>query len=312
MKDVNVANFTRAESDVAIKKIYDIVGLSTFFHNRAPTPINDQKVIRMNRDTVYSAIMLDLSEPATIIMPEIGGRFQSMHVINQDHYSYAEITPGRYELTQEVVGTRYAYVIIRTFLDADDPEDIKACNAAQDAIKVEGGGSGPLDLPEWNNEQMMIIRDALNTIAKLGTDNVGALGTKEETQPIKHLIFAAVGWGGMPNNNTIGDLGSVAKNDGSPHVLNVPKDVPVRAFWSVIVYDANGFIPENDLGVYSYNNVTAKPNADGSFSIHFGGDKDQINYIPISAGWNYGIRMYEPGEEIMDGSWTFPKIVPVN
>ena len=311
MKDVNVANFVRAESDTAIKKIYDIVGLSTFLHYRAPTPIEDQNVIRMNRDTLYSAIILDLNEPATVIMPEIGGRYQSMQVINQDHFSFAKIKPGRYELTQEMVGTRYAYVIIRTFLDADDLEDVKATNAAQDAIKVEGGGSGPLDLPEWNIEQMMIIRDALNTIAKLGINNVGALGTKEETQPIKHLIFAAVGWGGMPNKNTIGDLGSVEKNDGSPHVLNVPKDVPVRAFWSVIVYDTNGFIPENDLGVYSYNSVTAKPNADGSFTIHFGGDKDQINYLPISEGWNYGIRMYEPGEEILDGSWTFPKIVPV-
>jgi len=87
--------------------------------------------------------------------------------------------------------------------------------------------------------------------------------------------------------------------------------VPVRAFWSVIVYDANGFIPENDLGLYSYNNVTAKPNADGSITIHFGGAQDQTNYIPITAGWNYGIRMYEPGEEILDGSWIFPKIVPV-
>jgi hypothetical protein len=312
MKDVNVSNFVRAESDVAIKKIYDIVGLGAWLHNRVPTPIDDQNVIRMNRDTLYSAVVLDLSEPATVIMPEIGGRYQSMHVINQDHYSFAKITPGRYELTQEMVGTRYAYIIIRTFLDADDSEDVKATNAAQDAIKVEGGGSGPLDLPEWNIEQMMAARDALNTLAKLGIDNVGALGTRAETQPIKHLIFAAVGWGGMPNKNTIGDLGSVAKNDGSPHVLNVPKDVPVRAFWSVIVYDANGFIPENDLGLYSYNNVTAKPNADGSITIHFGGDKDQINYIPIAEDWNYGIRMYEPGEEILNGSWTFPKIVPVN
>ena len=311
MKDVNVSNFVRAESDVAIKKIYDIVGLSTCFHNRVQTPIDDQKVIRMNRDTLYSAIILDLSEPATIIMPEIGGRYQSMHVINQDHYSFAKITPGRYELTQEMVGTRYAYIIIRTFLDADDPEDIKATNAAQDAIKVEGGGSGPLDIPDWNIEQMMTARDALNTLAKLGMDNVGALGSKEEIDPIKHLIFAAAGWGGMPNKNTIGDLGSVEKNDGSPHVLNVPKDVPVRAFWSVIVYDANGFIPENDLGIYSYNNVTAEPNADGSITIHFGGDKDQINYLPIAEGWNYAIRMYEPGQEILDGSWTFPKIVPV-
>jgi hypothetical protein len=311
MKDVNVSNFVRAESDVAIKKIYDIVGLGTWFHNRVPTPIDDQKVIRMNRDTLYSAAVLDLSEPATVVMPETSGRYQSLHVINQDHYSFAKIKPGRYELTQDEVGSRYTYLIVRTFFDANDPEDLKATNALQDAIKIEGGASGPLDIPEWNIEQMMRARDALNTLAKLGTDNVGALGTKEEIDPIKHLIFAAAGWGGMPNKNTIGDLGSVEKNDGSPHVLTA-KDVPVRAFWSVIVYDANGFIPENDLGIYSYNNVTAKPNADGSITIHFGGDEDQINYLPIAEGWNYAIRMYEPGEEILDGSWTFPEIVPVN
>jgi hypothetical protein len=99
-------------------------------------------------------------------------------------------------------------------------------------------------------------------------------------------------------------------NDGTPHVVTA-KDVPVRAFWSVIVYGANGFIADNDLGVYSYNNVTAEPNADGSITIHFGGDPDQVNYIPIADGWNYGIRMYEPKQEILDGTWTFPKIVPV-
>ncbi|MFN2219767.1 MAG: DUF1214 domain-containing protein [Anaerolineae bacterium] len=310
MKDVNVANFARAESDVAIKKVYDMVGLGTWLHFRAPTPIDQQKVIRMNRDTLYSSAVLDLSEPTTVIMPETGGRYQSLHVISQDHYSFAKTEPGRYELTQEQVGSRYAYLIVRTFFDANDPDDLKATNALQDALKIEGGGSGELDIPDWNIEQMMTARDALNTLAKLGVSNVGAFGTEEEVDPIRHLIFTAAGWGGLPNKQTIAELGSVENNDGTPYVLTV-KDAPVRAFWSVIVYDANGFIPENDLGIYSYNNVSAKPNADGSITIHFGGDPDQINYLPIAKGWNYAIRMYEPGEEILDGSWTFPKIVPV-
>jgi hypothetical protein len=310
MKDVNVSNFVRAETDVAIKRIYDMVGgLATWIHLREPTPIDQQKVIRMNRDTLYSSAVLDLSKPATVIMPETGGRYQSLQVINQDHYSFAKVKPGRYELTQENVGSRYAYLIVRTFCDANDPDDVKATNTMQDAIKVVGG-SGSLDLPDWNIEQMMEARGALNTLAKLGASNVGAFGTKEEVDPINHLVFTAAGWGGLPNKQTIAELGSVEQNDGTPHVMTV-KDVPVRAFWSVIVYDANGFIPENDLGIYSYNNVTAKPNADGSITIHFGGDPDQINYLPIAAGWNYAIRMYEPGEEILDGSWTFPKIVPV-
>ncbi|HSR31194.1 MAG TPA: DUF1254 domain-containing protein, partial [Anaerolineae bacterium] len=91
MKDVNVSNFARAESDVAIKKVYDMVGLGIWLHFRAPTPIDQQKVIRMNRDTLYSSVVLDLSEPATVIMPETGGRYQSLHVISQDHYSFAKI-----------------------------------------------------------------------------------------------------------------------------------------------------------------------------------------------------------------------------
>ena len=221
MKNVNVSNFTRAETDVAIKKIYDMVGLGNWVHLRAPTPIDQQTVIRMNRDTLYSAAVVDLSEPVTVIMPETGGRYQSLQVINQDHYSFAKTKPGRYELTQAEVGTRYAYLTVRTFMDANDPEDIKVANTLQDALKIEGGDSGALDIPDWNIEQMMEARGALNTLAQLGASNVGAFGTKEEVDPIRHLIFAAAGWGGLPNKQTIADVGSVEKNDGTPHVLTV-------------------------------------------------------------------------------------------
>ena len=304
--DVNVATFARAESDAALRNVHSNFGFGNWYHLRAPTAIDKQEVIRMNRDTLYSSVVLDLSKPATVVMPETGGLYQSLHVINQDHYSYAETTPGRYELTQDKVGTRYGYLIVRTFLD---PNDVDATHALQDGLQVEGGGNGPLEIPDWNIDQMMTARDALNTLAKLGISNAGALGTKDEVDPIKHLIFTAAGWGGMPLKNTFGILGSVASNDGSPHVVTA-RDVPVRAFWSVIVYDENGFIADNDLGVYSYNNVTADPNADGSITIHFGGDPSQINHIPIADGWNFGIRLYEPEPEVLDGTWIFPEIVP--
>jgi len=78
LKNVNVANFTRAETDVAIKKIYDMVGMGNWVHLRAQTPIDQQTVIRMNRDTLYSAAVVDLSEPVTVIMPETGERYQSL------------------------------------------------------------------------------------------------------------------------------------------------------------------------------------------------------------------------------------------
>jgi len=92
----------------------------------------------MNRDTLYSSAVLDLSEPATVIMPETGGRYQSLHVISQDHYSFAKTRPGRFELTQENISTRYAQLIVRTFCDSDDPDDIKATNALQEALDEVG------------------------------------------------------------------------------------------------------------------------------------------------------------------------------
>ena len=100
-------------------------------------------------------------------------------------------------------------------------------------------------------------------------------------------------------------------NDGkTPQGVTV-KEVPGNAFWSIAVYNADGYLEANDLGVNSYNNFSAKPNEDGSFTIHFGGDPKSVNYLPITEGWNYAVRMYQPRKEILDGSWTFPSIEPV-
>jgi hypothetical protein len=304
---VNFDTYVRAETDVAFKKIFDDAGMNTLSHNRTLTPIDKQNVVRMNRDTLYSFAVLDLSKPATVVMPKTGERYQSLQVISQDHYSFAKTKPGSYELTQKEVGTQYAYLIIRTFIDANDPEDIKSANAIQDQIEIKGGGDGPLDIPEWNMEQLKIATDALNTLAKLGGSNEGAFGTQDQVKTISHLVFTAAGWGGLPLKNTFAFLETIDFKNGAEYVINV-KDVPVDAFWSVTVYDEKGFIPENSKGNYSYNNVTAKPNDDGSYTIHLGGcDDDRPNCLPISDGWDYVVRMYEPRPEILDGTWKFPK-----
>lgn len=309
---VTIKTFIRAETDVAIKKIYDVAGeVNKIMHIRIPTPIDKQDVIRMNRDTIYSCAILDLSKPATVVLPDTGGRYMSLHVINQDHYSFVISIPGKHKLTEKKVGSRYAYLIVRTFVDPDNPKDIKAANTAQDQMKIEGGGNGPLDIPDWNMAQLSEARAALNTLAKLGGNTANAFGTKKEVAPIDHLVFGAAGWGGLPQKSAFYEISAVAKNDGTPHSVTV-KDVPVNAFWSITVYNADGFISENPQGRYSFNNVTAKPNKDGSITINFGECKDgRVNCLPISKGWNYAVRMYEPRHEILDGSWKFPAIKPV-
>ena len=65
-------------------------------------------------------------------------------------------------------------------------------------------------------------------------------------------------------------------------------------FWSVTVYDSNGFIKENDQNAYSINSITAVPDEDGTITIQFGGDPEEAeNYIGIMPGWNYLVRFYQ-------------------
>ena len=87
------------------------------------------------------------------------------------------------------------------------------------------------------------------------------------------------------------------------------KDVPVDAFWSISLYNADGFFEPNERNAYSVNSITAVPNDDGSVTVHFGGcADDRTNCLPIMEGWNYTVRLYRPRPEILDGSWTFPSI----
>ena len=88
--------------------------------------------------------------------------------------------------------------------------------------------------------------------------------------------------------------------------------MPVDGFWSVIVYNKEGYIPQNKRKVYSFNNLTAKPDADGSVTIQFGGDPAAaVNRIPIVKDWNYTVRLYRPRKEILDGTSRFPEAVAV-
>ena len=151
---------------------------------------------------------------------------------------------------------------------------------------------------------------ALNELAKMGVDASRGFGIKEHVDPLQHIVAAASGWGGLPEKNAFYEIEVPEKNDGTPHTITV-KDVPVDAFWSITVYNSEGYIEENDLKVYSYNNVTAKANEDGSITVNFGGCTDgRINCLPITKGWNYAARMYEPRKQILDGSWKFPALEP--
>ncbi len=215
-QDVTIDTLIRAETDHMFRSGMAAYGLDVgeLNHIREPTTPNNQPVIRMNQDTLYSQILIDLSEPVEITMPEIGGRYMSMHVVNQDHDMFVEAQPGTYTLTEEDVGTRFASITFRTFADVTDPADIEAAHAAQDAIAISGGGSGPFDAPQWDLQKLAMARRAINDLASLGFESTHAFGRREETEPVARLIGALSGWGGLPRTAATYIIASVEQNDG--------------------------------------------------------------------------------------------------
>lgn len=308
---VTVDNFIRAESDMTFDRYVKQGAFGKLLHIRQPTPIDQQDIIRMNRDTLYSAGVFDLSDPVTIVKPDSAGRFQSMMVISQDHSMLpVEHGAGEFILTQEKVGTRFAAVIFRTFVNANDPQDIKAANAMQDKIIVRQRSPGTFETPDWDEVSLKRVRDAINVLAATRTNARGMFGDKAKLDPISHLLGTAFGWGGNPEQAAMYDSVVPAQNDGKTPYRVTVQDVPVDGFWSITVYNKAGFMEKNDQNRYSYNNVTADKNADGSITINFGGGPSAINNLPITDGWNYTVRMYEPKQEIISGAWLFPKAQP--
>jgi hypothetical protein len=309
-------NFPRAESDLYFSGIVKDGGFGKFVHRREPAAIDNQTVIRLNRDTLYSAAVFDLDAgPVTIKLPDSGARFMSMQVIDEDQYTPAVFYgAGSHTLTREQIGTRYVLVGIRTLVDPADPKDVTAVHALQDAMTIEQpGGPGKFEVPHWDPASQKKVREALIALAATLPDTRRMFGPKQAVDPVRRLIGAASAWGGNPETDALYLNIVPAKNDGQTVYAVDVKDVPVDGFWSISVYDAKGYYEKNALNAYSLNSITAKKGTDGTVAVRFGGcDGKVANCLPVVPGWNYMVRLYRPRPEVLNGNWKFPEAQPAN
>lgn len=310
-------NFVRAESDIYMAAQAMDGAFGHFKHTREPAPVDRQLIVRLNRDTIYSSGVFDLDAgPVTITLPDPGERFLSALVINQDHYNpQVFYGAGTHTLTKENVGTRYAMVGVRILADPNDPQDMKEANALQDAITVsQPGGPGTFEAPQWDPASQKKVREALIALSNTIPDLRYAAGPDSSAvDPVRRIAAAASGWGLNPDKDAVYLNVFPEKNDGNtPYRLTV-KDVPVDAFWSVTAYTADGYFNPNDLNAYSINSITGRKGEDGAITIQFGDcTRDIPNCLPVSSGWNYMVRLYRPRQEILDGTWSFPKALPAS
>lgn len=243
-------------------------------------------------------------------------------------------TPPKVQIDTMPVGRYFAYAA--ELLKVNPPHITDEPMIAQlKKIGVEPGKSfdiekldpavrkGLTSVPE-DAQQLMAWK--MPTLARvvngwsMNTDTMGVYGNYY----LKRAIVTQVGLGAnLPEDAVyplnLGDEAGKPLDGASKYTLHFDKGAtpPVRAFWSVTLYDAAGFQVGNTLNRFAVSSwMPFKYNADGSLDLYFqnespGKDKE-ANWLPAPKGpFNLTMRLYSPTSEALTGKWTPPAVTRV-
>ncbi len=155
---------------------------------------------------------------------------------------------------------------------------------------------------------------------QMNTDTMGAYGNSY----LKRALVALIGLGAnLPEDAVY--LQNICDVDGKPltgsnkYVLHFAKDEipPVTAFWSITLYDKDGFPTVNSLDRLALSDFDElKYNADGSLDLYFQhespGKDMEPNWLPAPTGdFTLMMRLYVPTAKVLDGRWAPPAIKKV-
>lgn len=174
-----------------------------------------------------------------------------------------------------------------------------------------------LDRAVSDAQQQLSRRDATSRNGWSFANTVGTYGTDY----LDRATVARRGLGALPPEDAI--YPSMANDaDGRPlsgssrYVVHMAKQdlPPVRAFWSLTLYDQDGYFAPNEINRYAIGDRDQlRFNADGSLDISIQRDKPAesqlTNWLPAPAGeFNLTLRLYWPKPEAISGVWAPPAI----
>ena len=172
-------------------------------------------------------------------------------------------------------------------------------------------------------EAQQLMKWKVPTVARvanywsMNTDTMGVYGNYY----LKRAIVAQLGLGANLPEDAIYPL-NLADETGKPldganrYTIHFEKGAtpPVRAFWSITLYDADGFQVANALNRFAVSSwMPFKYNADSSLDLYFQNDspgKDkEANWLPApKASFNLTMRLYSPQSDALTGKWNPPPV----
>lgn len=311
--NVTPETYIRAETDFAFAGFQKNARgkINQFFYITKPTPLDEQSVVRMNRDTLYAGSVVDTEGGATVTIPEFpDDRYFSVLVIDNDHYCPVVFyEPGTHKVPGD---TKYVTLIQRIqLMDPSNPADVALVNELQKKITIQSESADPFPDPKWDMDSMLKLRaeyeKEFQKFAQYEADWMGPRG--EVNEDTRHLAVAGA-WGLFPEKDAvyINYTGPSDPSKGYKATYEVPDN---DAFWSITVYGKDGFM-KSDNNIVNDRNV--KLNNDGTFTVHFGSEEvfgDKPNRIDITEGWNFLMRVYRPGESILKREYKLPEVEAV-
>jgi hypothetical protein len=151
----------------------------------------------------------------------------------------------------------------------------------------------------------------------MNTDTMGVYGNYY----LKRAIVAQLGLGANVPEDAIyplnlGDENGNSLDGRNKYAIRFSKETmpPVDAFWSITLYDQDGFQVANPLNRFAVSSwMPFKAAADGSLTLYFqnespGQDKE-VNWLPAPKGqYNLTMRLYAPKSEALTGLWNPPPV----
>jgi hypothetical protein len=176
--------------------------------------------------------------------------------------------------------------------------------------------STPEDARQLMNWKLATLARVVNGWS-MNTDTMGVYGNYY----LKRAIVSQFGLGANLPEDAIYPL-NLGDNTGKPldgankYVIHFGKGSapPVDAFWSITLYDADGFQVGNSLNRFAVASwMPFKANADGSLDIYFQsespGQDRETNWLPApKAPFNLTMRLYGPRSEALTGKWSPPPV----
>ena len=297
----------------------------------------EDTIVRSNNDTLYKTAFIYLGDGPVVLRSDAPSqeRFSSFQLQDERNANYRNIIgpAGSYTLYHgekpgtvtgeavEVPSLLSAVVTRIEVKDKDDAADMAGAQAVFDGIKIEGPTISEMpvvdllsDFDEQVAQEAHRRMDELAGVVPFSRMIVGP--GQEPGKDVPYLYHSAgtkEGWGGPATAHSAyeamftDESGATLKGSKGEYVV-VTEAPPVKAFWSITVYDSTtGRLHPNDDDRYHINNTTAVNNEDGTFTFRFKVkcEDGDVNCLEVPAGpFDVAARYYLPEPEIMSGEWT--------